>query len=328
MNVYKIYPWVVVIFVLIFIVANFIYTIVVPSYNFPFEFKIKKGESVDKIAQILEENQIISSKFIFKLYLFLKGKTKDIKAGNYKIEEPVNMIRLVEILTRGGVGKKIKIIPGFTLKDIEVVFKKNDMNVDLQKYTLGDFPELNLKDIFGSDKRLEGFLFPDTYEFLEDQDEREIVLKILKNFEKKALPYIEKEERKYDALILASLIEKEVILPEEKLIVSDILKKRLEKDMKLEVDASVVYAKCDGYYYFCKERDLGGKDLFIDSPYNTYRFKGLPPSPISNPGIDSLRAVANPTKNEFYFYFTTKEGKAIFSKTKEEHQKKVNIFLK
>ena len=328
MSIVKIYPWLIIAIIILFIGINFFYSLLELNYNFPFEFKINKGDSVDKIADLLEKKGIISSKNIFKFYLILTGNSHKIKAGQYKIEKPLNIIELVNILTQGGLGIKIKIIPGMTLKDVEKLFSDFNLKINLENYKLKDFPELNLQNIFGKDTSLEGFLFPDTYEFLENTPEKEIITKILKNFQKKALPLIEKSENPYQVLIIASLLEKEIIPFEDKLIASDILWRRLKDNQKLEVDATIVYAKCKGYFYFCQERQITKKDLNLQNPYNTYLFKGLPPTPIANPAQESLIAAVNPKSNEFYFYLTTKEGKTIFSKTLEEHQRKIKIYLK
>jgi UPF0755 protein len=323
MNFKKIYPFIILLIVVLFIGGNFIYNILSYNYNVPLNFKIKKGASVDEITKELEKENIISSSFSFKLYLILTGKHKNIKAGNYKIERPFNMIELSNILIKGGEGVKIKIIPGMTLKDIELLFKENGLNVNFQKYKLSHFSDLNLYNIF-EDKILEGFLMPDTYEFFEETEE-EIIKKILLNFQKKALPYLEKIENPYQALIVASLIEKEIIPIEDRFLASDVIWKRLKNNWTLDVDASLVYAKCNGFYFFCKDKKLTSSDLKSQNKYNVYIFKGLPPTPISNPSINSIIAAINPKKNDFYFYFTTKDGKTIFSKTLKEHEEKLKI---
>jgi cell division protein YceG involved in septum cleavage len=147
MNFKKIYPFIILLIVFLFIGGNFIYNILSYNYNVPLNFKIKKGASVDEITKELEKENIISSSFSFKLYLILTGKHKNIKAGNYKIERQFNMIELSNILIKGGEGVKIKIIPGMTLKDIELLFKENGLNVNFQKYKLSHFSDLNLYNI-------------------------------------------------------------------------------------------------------------------------------------------------------------------------------------
>lgn len=328
MNIVQFYPWIILGIIGLFIIFNFFYLLLQPTYNLPIEFKIKKGSSVDQIAEILEKNGIISSKNVFKFYLLISGKSNKIKAGHYKIEQPVNIVQLANILVQGGVGLKVKILPGMTLKDIEKLLNDLNLKVKLTNYHLKDFPELNLHRLFGEDKSLEGFLFPDTYEFLENESEREIILKILKNFQKKALPLIEKNDNPYQVLIIASLLEKEIIPLEDKFLASDILWKRIKENIKLEVDATVVYAKCGGYFYFCSDRELTARDIVLDNPYNTYKYKGFPPSPIANPSQESLIAAVNPQSNDFYFYLTTKDGRTIFSRNFQEHQKKIKIYLR
>jgi len=322
MSFSKIYPFLILLVAILFIVGNFFYNLFSYNYNVPISFKIKKGLSVDAITKELERENIINSSFTFKFYLFLTNKHKKIKAGNYKIDKPFNIVELAKILEKGGSGIKIKIIPGMTLKDIELLFKNNGFNINFSQYKLSDFKETNLYNIFG-DRNLEGFLAPDTYEFLENLEEKKIISVILSNFQKKILPYLEKAENPYAALIIASLLEKEIIPIEDRFLASDVIWKRLKENWTLDVDASLVYAKCNGFYYFCDDKKITLIDLKSNNPYNIYIFKGLPPTPISNPGINSIIAAINPKKNDFYFYFTTKDGKTIFSKNLKEHKDKL-----
>lgn len=172
---------------------------------------------------------------------------------------------------------------------------------------------------------LEGYLFPDTYRFYRKSDAKYALEKMLQNFEKKAMPVIENNKAgKFDlnfkeVLILASIIEKESTR-EDRALIADILIRRLKQDIPLQVDASV------NYVTGLNKTAVSVEETKIDSPYNTYKYRGLPPGPISNPGLEAIRAVLNPKPNIYWYYLSTKDGKIIYSRNLEEHNKNKAIF--
>ena len=177
---------------------------------------------------------------------------------------------------------------------------------------------------------LEGFLFPDTYRFWPESLAEVIVKKFLDNFDRKLVPEwraeIERQNKKiYDVVIMASLIEKEVKSDKDRALVSGILWKRFDKGMKLDVDFTICYIKSREN----KEcLPITAEDKKTNSPYNTYLYKGLPPTPISNPGEAALKAAIFPEVSPYWYYLSTPEGKTIFSRTLEEHNMARRRYLK
>jgi len=182
---------------------------------------------------------------------------------------------------------------------------------------------------------LEGFLFPDTYQIDADSDELTLVSKMLANFERKVTPQMIQDMTKqnkslYEIITLASIIEKEVPQAGDRKMIADIFWKRLEAGIGLQSDATVNFAKCSRSSDFinCEKTTRSTlADLQIDSLYNTYKYKGLPPGPISNPGINSIEAALYPTANDYYYFLTDLQGKVYYGRNLEEHKKNRELYL-
>jgi UPF0755 protein len=178
---------------------------------------------------------------------------------------------------------------------------------------------------FIENKSLQGYLYPDTYRFFDDASAEDVIIKMVNNFQKKALPSLKATDTlsSYQVLILASIVEKEVAIPKDRQIVSGIFLNRLKDGMKLQSDATVNFITQSGRSQSTLD------DLKIDSPYNTYQIGGLPPGPITNPSVEAIKAVINPTPSDYYFFLTTRDNppKTIFSKTFEEHVKAKQQYL-
>jgi len=266
-------------------------------------FSIEKGEGVFEIAKKLENEGIIKNRFLFLSYAVLKEKHKKILAGKYELSASMTIPQILEKFTKGDTAKiKITIPEGFTIKEIEEKLK-----IDLPN-------------------ELEGYLFPDTY-FLPIDFKAEDVVKVMKeNFDKKIAPYLPEIERQgkslKEVIILASLVEKEVKTKEDKEVVSGILWKRLKAKIPLQVCATIIYITGK------KTTKIPLEDLKIDSPYNTYKYLGLPPAPICNPGLESILAVIYPKDTDYWYYLTAPDGKTIFSKTFLEHKIAKEKYLK
>ena len=271
--------------------------------------EIRKGESVSKSLKALP----ISENLIFKLYLKFKNQGKNIKAGYYELKGEYSIISLVEVLESG----KDKIyrftIPeGYSLKQI-VNKLVADGKINEEKFyeelkNIKDFPYLTPKGNF------EGYFYPETYNFSEYFGEKEIIETILKEFLKKFPPekYPNKEEF-YKKLIMASIIEKEAVKADEKPKIASAFYNRIKKGMTLSSDATI------NYLFDYSKRRIYYKDLEINSPYNTYKNKGLPPAPIANPDIKSVEAAYNPLKTDYLFFVAKGDGYHYFSKTYKEH---------
>lgn len=325
-RIFKLYPFILFLFVFLFIFIHLIYSIFYPVFiGENKQIYIKPGEKTYLIAQKLEKEKVIRSAFYFKFLVNLRSSK--IKAGIYEFNGFYNLLDVIKILEKGGKGIKITITEGTTLKEVENLFAKNGLKVEFSKYKIKDFSDIDVLKNFPQDSNLEGFLAPDTYEFFPSSNEREIIKEILNNFSKKYFTELNKGEdfSLYERLILASIVEKEAKSNEDFPIIAGILIKRLKNNWQLQADATLVYEKCG--YVFC-DLKLTKEDLKKDSPYNTYKNKGLPPTPITNPGILAIKSVINPIQTDYWYYLTNSEGKAIFSKTLKEHSENIKKYLK
>jgi UPF0755 protein len=267
-------------------------------------FSVEKGQGLFEIGENLEKEGLIKSKIFFDFYILLVGKQKNLQAGKYFLSSSMNIPEIAKKIISGDIAKvKVTIPEGSTVKEIE-----EKLNLELPG------------------ENLEGYLFPDTYYFPIDVSGEEVVRIMKENFEKKISPYKEEIEKSgktlKEIIIMASLIEKEVKTKEEKELVSGILWKRLENGIPLQVDATITYITKK------KTTKISLEDLQIDSPYNTYKYKGLPPGPICNPGLESILAALYPKDSDYWYYLSTPEGKTIFSKTLAEHNIAKEKYLK
>ncbi len=323
------YPWIFLALVVFTLFSFSLYQIYYPIF-IPEPGKsiyIPPKTNLKIIADNLEKEGIIRSSFFLRAYLILTNNNTRVRAGVYNFYGNLNIIDVAEILIKGGKGIIITFPEGLTMTEIEDILNSKGLNVNIHKFKLKDFGNLEIIKYFPAEASLEGFLAPDTYEFFKEEKEKEIIYKFLKNFEKKFLPLFLKypEVNYYEKLILASILEKEAKYYDDMKIIAGILENRLKIDKKLEVDATIAYPRCKKYPCDWK---IKSSDLKIDSPYNTYLNKGYPPTPISNPGLNAIKAALEPIKTDYLYYITNNEGKAIFSKTLKEHQKNINKFLK
>ena len=258
-------------------------------------FLVETGQNFFQIGKNLEKEGLIKNRFYFTFYVLIRGGQKKLQAGEYELNPSMSMAEIEKKIVSGDIVKIIVTIPeGFRVKQIE--------------------ERLNLK-LPGED--LEGFLFPDTYEFPLNVSGEEVVKKMTENFNKKIAPYrdeiYDSEKTLFEIITMASLLEKEVKTLEEKQLVSGILWKRLENNMPLQVDATISYITGK------KTTKISKEETQIDSPYNTYKYLGLPLGPICNPGLESIKAALYPEISQYWYYLSTPEGETIFSKTLEEH---------
>lgn len=318
----------------VIIVGFIIYQIYLPTnFSGEKEFIITKGESVNQISRHLVAEKIIRSPLIFQIYIYLAGLESSLQAGNYVLT-PMNIAELATIFSAGKVDNEIdiKIIEGWTIKDLakklvqqKIISTADEFlaAADINKYK-NNYEFLKNQNI----KNLEGFIFPDTYRVYKDATAEEIINKALANFQNKITPAMQTEitaqgKNLYQIIIMASIIESEMPHENDRSIVSGILWKRLNQNMPLQVDATLKYI-------IGKENraSLTYEELKIDSQYNTYKYQGLPPTPISNPGFSAIRAAIYPKNSDYLFYLSTKTGETIFSKTAEEHNAAVNKYLR
>jgi len=285
------------------------------------DIEIKEGASLLLIAEKLKSEGLIRSKFSFILLALLTGKGKKLKAGFYELSSSFPSWKILDILAEGKVKKiKVTIPEGFNIRQIGERLEQAGIISAKEFVSLATNAPLTLRVIVSAPSgNLEGFLFPDTYFFSKGESPENIVKAMLWNFRKKVLEKIEgsSELPFYDALKLASLVEWEAKHNEERRLIAGVLLNRLKKGMRLECDATVQYVLPQ------HKRRITYKDLEIDSPYNTYKVKGLPPTPICNPGLPSIEAALDPQDTPFLYYVARPDGYHIFSLTAEEHFKAV-----
>lgn len=303
------------ILVVVFIVFIFIgyFILHTPKRFFPLDLVIPENTSLNGVTKILKENDLISSRSLFNIIVTLQGNSGNIKAGTYIFKEKTSIFRVAERLSKGILDQEIiniTIKEGHTLEDIVIVAGNRLKNFD--------------EEIFMKNTK-EGYLFPDTYKFLEYTTTEEFIER-LEHQQKIVIDelkekYPENERSIEDLIIAASIIEKEADTPEGRRMVADIIWRRIEIDMPLQVDATFVYGIGKGTF------DLTMEDLMEDGPYNTYVNKGLPPTAISNPGRDSLEAAFSPYANENIFFLTGRDGKMYYAITYEDHLSNKRRFL-
>ncbi len=277
--------------------------------------QIQNGDSLTKIAQTLYENDLILKKNYFILYAKINKIYPKIKAGEYLIEKDVTLPDVAQILGSGKLYlRKITFAEGLTAREIYDILYQNEL-------LKGDLTSLK-----------EGTFLPETYTFSRGEQRQKIIeqgidamQKILEQVwqERDAeLPLKNKEE----LLILASIIEKETGVASERSKIASVFVNRLKKGMLLQTDPTVIYAITQG------QRDLGRaltrKDLSIDSPFNTYKYAGLPPTPICSPGTASIMAAAHPDKTQYLYFVASGNGGHNFARTLQEHNINVRAYKK
>ena len=300
-------------------------------------FLIEKGQSLFQIASTLENQDLIKSKFSFTFYVFLKGKQDNLQAGEYSLNPSMSIAGISQKIISGDITKETITIPeGWNLRDIAWYFENKGMFMAEELFELVGFPLIDYskstdlpspKD-FSSDYdflidkpnilNLEGYLFPDTYEINRGDSLEEIVRKMLDNFGEKLTQELRDEitnqgKTIFEIITMASLLEKEVRTLEDKKIVAGVLWKRLKNNIPLQVDATLTYISGK------KSTQVSIEETKIDSPYNTYKYRGLPLGPISNPGLESISASIYPESSDYWYYLSTLKGETIFSRTLEEH---------
>lgn len=280
-------------------------------------FDVKKGMTFNQIAKSLADSGIINDIGFFKLLSKIRNIDGKLQAGKYDLQKNMNEYDVLMKIYRGKVLLKKLVIPeGLTMKQIASRIKQI-ADIDSVKFLNGCSDKNLLSEYKIRGKNCEGFLYPETYYISDDMDEILIIRMMLENFNLNFPDSLFCENSfgfdKYRYIIMASIIEKEAKLNEEKALIAGVYYNRLKKGMLLQCCATVFYAlgKTGGILTY--------KDLEFSSPYNTYKNFGLPPGPISNPGKSSVESVLNPAKNLFLFYVSNGDGTHTFSKTYKEH---------
>ncbi|MBI4919919.1 endolytic transglycosylase MltG [Candidatus Azambacteria bacterium] len=290
-------------------------------------FKVAKGDSAKTISENLKKSGLIKSPFLFRLYVFLSLNQYYLQPGEYELSPKMPIRDIGDMLAAGGTNEVVITVPeGFNLKQIEdrLVAAGLAKSGDLAnyKFSMSEPPILEDKPKSAS---LEGYLFPDTYRFFKDAVLSDVVGKMVGNFDGKLTPDLRAAIKNsghsfYEILTMASLVEKEISKDSDRPIVSGILWKRLDAGVPLQVDATLVY--------ITGRNEISSADKKINSPYNTYLYRGLPKCPIANPGLSAIKAAIFPEASPYWYYLSSKDGTTIFSKTLEEHNRNKAAYLK
>lgn len=308
--------------------------------------EIKSGDGIFSIAEMLEDEGAVIWRYPFILYVALIGERNNLKAGRYELSSDMSIKDIAEMIISGdGAYETLTFIEGWSLVEMGLYLQSREFTskedffdvvglsepqanlIDSKARKGVDFNDdfLILRDL-PEEMPLEGYLFPDTYK-VEDNNVENLVYRMISNLENRIgedlLEEIASEKNIHEVITKASLIEKEVSKEEDRRMVADILKRRKEAGMPLQIDATV--------NYITGRRDINVtiSETEINSPYNTYQRIGLPVGPISNPGISSILAVLNPIENDFWYYLSDPEtGKTIFSRNHLEHIQAKNKYLR
>lgn len=294
---------------------------------------IKKGMHLRQIAEFLQEQGVIRNKHLFILITTLLGKRANLRAGEYEFESGMQPLEVLNTLVRGQVKQHLVTIPeGYTLSQIaqlledQKIVEKKDFLQKASSPVL--ITSLGLSSsMTGPGVTLEGYLFPETYHLYREMDPEEVIKAMVHQFKKVMGPDLTNRAlqlgmSEWETVILASLIEKETPLPEEKPLISAVFHNRLAQKMPLQSDPTVIYGIKDFNGNLTKE------DLHRPTPYNTYLRTGLPPSPICNPGKDSLHAALNPAPVPYLYFVSKNDGSHYFSSAIEDHNRAVSKFQK
>ena len=296
-----------------------------------FSLEVNQGDSAAAVVSKLESSGMVEDGTLLRNYLHYRGLDISIEAGGYVLTGEMTVREIAEALQRAEVrDRSLTVVEGWRREQIAQALNDAELGIQYTDFLLAssnapvEYP--SIIDLPASSS-LEGFLFPDTYSIDTDMTAEELVISMLENFNKRVtsefrLGFSDRGLSLYQAVILASIVEREAVVPAERELIASVFLNRLSMGMKLEADPTVQYAlgqQPDGGWW---KAPLSLTDLEIDSPYNTYLYPGLPAGPICNPGLESLRAVAFPASTS-YLYFRAQcdgSGRHFFAETFEEHE--------
>lgn len=304
--------------VLSIVLAVSVITLLLPTRWFPINtpINIKSGSSLKSLSNTFKEKHLVNSAILLRVLVTLLGGERNVESGNYMFDQPLGIYEVASRIARGNHGvatTKVTIPEGLNTFEIAKILKAN-------------LPGFDQTSFLKSTSIEEGYLFPDTYFFAPSAAVEEVILKMEDNFSTRTGPLkIESAKNDHsfeDIIIMASILEKEVRTPESRAIVSGILWKRLQIGMPLQVDATLGYVTGRG------SAQLTADDLSLTNPYNSYRNKGLPPGPISNPGLEAVEAAMNPKASPYLYYLSDNNGVIHYGVTFEEHKANKARYLK
>lgn len=278
-------------------------------------FTVEPGDSSTRIAQRLSDEGLIQYDLVYKIIVKLLLLDNDAKSGTYAVEKGENLISWIQRIHTGDFRIepiKVRLVEGLNVYEIADVLEETLLDFDSVDFAVKAAP-------------YEGFLFPDTYLVLPDATPDAILTLLRETFVEKTedlfFQYDVAKEEIADIVNLASIVEEETFNNEDRRIVAGVLQNRLKINMPLQVDVTFKYINGKNSYTLTLD------DLREDSPYNTYTNTGLPPTPISNPSLESIEAVLNPIENDYLYFLSSRSGKMYYAKTFEGHKRNRNLYL-
>ena len=303
----------------LFFVLFFFYLIFLkaPS-DFPVRhiLHIEEGSNLNEIVIKLKQEKIIRYPSIFKFFTYISSNQKDLNAGDYFLDRKIDSLLVLRKLTKGDYG----------INSVNITFPEGVTVAEIGEILKLKFPDFNEAAFLRLAKDKEGFLFPDTYKFLPNVGPRQVIFEMEENFDNKIEPLLlEIEESNHslkEIISMASLLEEEARTRKTREMISGILWKRIELGMLLQVDAVFPYIIGKNTFQLTLE------DLQFDSPYNTYKYPGLPPGAISNPGLRSIESALRPTESNYLFYLSDRGGNMHYARNFEGHKRNKRIYLR
>ena len=283
---------------------------------------LRPGYSTRRIAAELKKAGVVRSELAFRLWHGLHPKPS-LKAGEYRFEREATLPQVYERIARGDIYFHVVTIPeGYTMFDIALAMEDAGLGSAGDFLRIAETQTQLIADLAPDAKSLEGYLFPNTYRFTRTQSLEEMAGAMVHQFRQTA-QQIGLNSDVTQVVTMASIVEKETAAPEERARVASVYYNRLAQKMALDADPSVIYAELLAGTY---EGSLHHADLAVKSPYNTYRYAGLPPGPIGNPGKSALEAALHPESTKFFYFVSDGNGHHRFARSLEEHNRNVAAY--
>ena len=293
----------------------------------PYEFTLNQGSSLTTVARQFERAGLIDSPRLFVVFARMLGRSGKIKAGIYQLDHPVSMMALLDMITLGNVSRsQITIIEGWSFRQLRAALNASP---NIRHDTVGLSDREVLERIGAAEAHPEGLFFPDTYFVAAGSSDTELLKLAYRTMQQRLdqawqtrnpdLPLASP----YQALILASIVEKETGTPGDRPMIAGVFINRLRIHMMLQTDPAVIYGIGDAF-----DGNLRKRDLLRDTPYNTYTRSGLPPTPIALPGLAALNAALHPAHTDALYFVARGDGSSKFSSNLDEHNRAVNKYQK
>ena len=289
---------------------------------------VSKGQSFSSLADSLQERGIILSSFTFRIAGRMLGVTQKMRVGKYSFASGVSNLQILRDIESGNstVNTSVPIPEGLRTRTIARILRKH-IGIDSARF-MRYYRDTSLIGIYPHHAAsLEGYLMPDTYSFFWQDDEKAVVQRMVTEFRTFFVDSLQRRMRALgmdlnDVMTMASIVEGEAVVDEERPIIAGVYYNRLKKRMRLQADPTVLFVVADS------TRRLSKNSLKVDSPYNTYLYYGLPPGPISNPGRLSILAALYPAQHNFLYFVADNNGHHRFARNYEEHQQNVRLYRK